>query len=103
MPIYEYRCDSCETVIEKRQSFSDALLTECDSCGGSLQKLISAPGLQFKGSGWYVTDYAGKGKTKNGKSAAPDAPKNGNKSEKTSESKKSSDSTKKATSTAKKD
>jgi putative FmdB family regulatory protein len=62
MPIYEYRCDSCNTVIEKRQRFSDPPLAVCEVCHGPLEKLISAPGLQFKGSGWYVTDYAGKGK-----------------------------------------
>ncbi len=58
MPIYEYRCESCDTIIEKRQKFSDPPLTNCEKCGGPLERLISAPGLQFKGTGWYVTDYA---------------------------------------------
>ncbi len=80
MPIYEYRCDSCETTVEKRQRFSDPLLTECEICGGPLRKLMSAPGLQFKGSGWYITDYAAKGNGKNGKPAAE--PKSETKSEK---------------------
>jgi putative FmdB family regulatory protein len=98
MPIYEYRCDTCEAVIEKRQKFSEALLTECETCGGVLQKLISAPGLQFKGTGWYVTDYAGKGKAPNGKSAAPESPKSETNGQNKSKTKTGSD-TKKATST----
>ncbi len=106
MPIYEYRCDSCDTVLEKRQKFSDPLLTECETCGGSLQKLLSAPSLQFKGTGWYVTDYAGKGKGKNsnGKSGDSDPSKSETKSDAKSKAKTSSD-TKKATttSTSKKD
>ncbi len=69
MPIYEYRCENCETVIEKRQKFSDPPLTTCEVCGGPLQRLISAPGLQFKGTGWYVTDYARGGNGKPGASA----------------------------------
>ena len=71
MPIYEYRCDSCEATIEKRQKFSEPPLTTCEICGGRLQRLISAPGLQFKGSGWYITDYArGGGGDKNGSKKA---------------------------------
>ncbi len=66
MPIYEYRCDSCGSLIEVLQKFSDAPLTECRSCGGSLKRLLSPPGLQFKGSGWYITDYARAGKKSNG-------------------------------------
>lgn len=66
MPIYEYRCKSCDSVIEVIQKFSDAPLTQCRNCGGTLERLISPPGLQFKGSGWYITDYARAGKGKNG-------------------------------------
>lgn len=58
MPLYEYECQKCHRRIEKIQSFSAAPLTTCESCGGPLEKLISAPAIQFKGSGWYVTDYA---------------------------------------------
>ena len=65
MPIYEYRCESCGQTIERLQKLSAPPLTVCPSCEGSLTKLISAPSFQFKGSGWYVTDYADKG----GKSA----------------------------------
>lgn len=58
MPIYEYRCRKCGQVVEVLQKFSDAPLTTCESCGGTLERLISPPGLHFKGSGWYITDYA---------------------------------------------
>ncbi|MBV8841681.1 MAG: zinc ribbon domain-containing protein [Bryobacterales bacterium] len=61
MPLYEYRCSKCDTVFEVLQKFSDAPLTTHESCGGALERLISAPGFQFKGSGWYVTDYKGSG------------------------------------------
>ena len=60
MPIYEYKCDKCGEVFEKRQKFSDAPVTEHEVCGGPVHKLLSAPAFQFKGSGWYITDY-GKG------------------------------------------
>ena len=68
MPIYEYKCLSCEQLTEVMQRMSDAPLTTCESCGGDLKKQISAPAFQFKGSGWYVTDYADKGKGKGGES-----------------------------------
>ena len=60
MPIYEYQCRSCGNRSEAMQRFGDPPLETCDDCGGELKKLISAPAFQFKGSGWYVTDYAGK-------------------------------------------
>ncbi len=62
MPIYEYECAACGTVTEKWQKFSDAPLTVCPHCGGSLTKLISNCSFHLKGSGWYVTDYAGGGR-----------------------------------------
>jgi len=58
MPLYEYKCDGCGEVFEVKQKFSDEPLTVHDKCGGHLERLISAPALQFKGTGWYVTDYA---------------------------------------------
>ena len=61
MPLYEYRCTKCGERIEVLQHLSDAPLAECPRCGGTLEKVISAPALQFKGSGWYVTDYARRG------------------------------------------
>ena len=60
MPIYEYKCQQCGLHIEKRQSVSDAPLTTCEKCHGKLEKQWSLSGFQFKGAGWYVTDYAGK-------------------------------------------
>ena len=60
MPIYEYECQSCGRRTEMLQRMADPPLTVCENCGGELKKLISSPAFQFKGSGWYVTDYAGK-------------------------------------------
>src|SRR5437868_220197 len=60
MPIYEYKCKECDTRIEARQSVSDPPLQTCEKCGGKLEKQWSLSGFQFKGEGWYVTDYAGK-------------------------------------------
>ena len=60
MPIYEYKCVQCGTHFEKRQSVSDEPLTTCEKCHGQLEKQWSLSGFQFKGAGWYVTDYAGK-------------------------------------------
>ena len=66
MPIYEYKCVDCETHFEKLQKASDEPLKVCEECSGKLEKQWSLSGFQFKGDGWYVTDYA---KDKNGKSA----------------------------------
>ena len=76
MPLYEYACEKCGDRFEVMQKFSDEPLTTHDKCGGSVHRLISAPALQFKGSGWYITDYA-KGSssssaTENGSSAKSD-------------------------------
>lgn len=60
MPLYEYECEACGQRLERIQKFSDPPLTECPACGGHLKKLVSSPAIQFKGSGWYVTDYARK-------------------------------------------
>lgn len=60
MPIYEYQCAACGQVVERWQKISEAPLAECPACGGSLHKLISSCAFHLKGSGWYVTDYAGK-------------------------------------------
>ena len=61
MPIYEYQCTSCNERHEIIQRFSDAPLTHCPKCGGDMKKLISSPAIQFKGSGFYKTDYASSG------------------------------------------
>jgi len=61
MPIYEYECKKCGKTIEVIQKMSDKPLKKHEGCGGTLTKLVSAAGFQFKGTGWYVTDYARKG------------------------------------------
>ena len=61
MPLYEYQCKKCKHRFEKIQKFSDKMLTKCPECGGPIEQMISAPAVQFKGSGWYVTDYSKKG------------------------------------------
>jgi putative FmdB family regulatory protein len=60
VPLYEYQCKKCHSLTERIQKFSDPPLSECPHCGGELEQLLSAPAVQFKGSGWYVTDYAKK-------------------------------------------
>lgn len=60
MPLYEYRCRKCGTRVEKIQKFSDPPLEICAACGGQLERLLSMSAIRFKGSGWYVTDYARK-------------------------------------------
>ena len=66
VPTYVYRCQQCGQVIERRQSFSDAPLTECESCQGQLQRVLQPVGIIFKGSGFYSTDYRPAGKAANG-------------------------------------
>ena len=61
MPTYEYRCDTCGTVIEAVQGFHDAPLRECPNCHGALRKLFGNVGVVFKGSGFYITDYRSEG------------------------------------------
>ena len=59
MPIYEYECQKCQARQEVYQKVNDKPSRKCSKCGGKLERMISAPAIQFKGSGWYVTDYAG--------------------------------------------
>src|SRR3982751_2042727 len=90
MPLYDYRCEKCGEVFEVRQSFSDPTLTVHEGCGGGVQRMISVPAIQFKGTGWYVTDYGrgGKSPATNGKpESSSDKPKSDGKSEAKSESK----------------
>jgi putative FmdB family regulatory protein len=70
VPLYEYRCKNCGHQFEKIQSFSAPEEKECPVCQGPVERLISAPAVQFKGTGWYVTDYAGKGGSKKSGDAA---------------------------------
>ncbi len=72
MPLYEYRCQDCGETIEIIQKFSDSPLSKCDNCGGALERLLSPSAIQFKGSGWYVTDY-GKHKRKDSTPKPPSA------------------------------
>jgi putative FmdB family regulatory protein len=60
MPLYEYECKKCHHRFERIQKFSDRMVRKCPDCGGPVEQMISAPAVQFKGSGWYVTDYAKK-------------------------------------------
>jgi putative FmdB family regulatory protein len=60
MPLYEYECKKCGHRFEKIQKFSDRMVKKCPECGGQVEQMISAPAVQFKGTGWYVTDYAKK-------------------------------------------
>ena len=62
MPLYEYQCKQCGHRFEKIQSFSAPEEKECPACKGEVERLISAPAIQFKGAGWYVNDYAGRSK-----------------------------------------
>ena len=75
MPLYEYQCASCGSVTEVIQSYSDELMTTCESCGGALKKLLSSPGFHFKGSGWYVSDYGrgGSGKRESSEGEGSDS------------------------------
>ncbi len=89
MPLYEYECLGCEKRFEVIQKFSDDLLTVCEDCGGKLKKLLSAPAIQFKGTGWYVTDYARSGKSDGQKGEEKEEKKTETKPEKTEKSEKS--------------
>ena len=60
MPLYEYKCLKCGRRTEKIETVAGPHLKKCPHCGGKVEAMISAPAIQFKGSGWYVTDYAGK-------------------------------------------
>jgi len=72
MPLYEYECENCGDLFEVIQKFSDEPLTVHEKCGGKVHRLLSAPALQFKGSGWYVNDYA-KSNSGAGGSKKPDS------------------------------
>lgn len=98
MPLYEYKCERCSQVFEVMQKFSDEPLTVHENCGGAVERLISTPAIQFKGSGWYVTDYARKGgsngSSKSGRDgASPEATASKPGESKTSESKASESKT----------
>ena len=110
MPMYEYQCESCSHRFERIQKFSDPLVDTCPKCGkGPVRKLISSPAIQFKGTGWYITDYAKKssadagqagGKSTSEKSDKADASKSDAKSDSSSSSSSSSSSTSSSSSSA---
>ena len=70
MPLYEYQCDACAHRFEVIQKYSDAPIEVCPKCGGVVKKLLSSPAIQFKGTGWYITDYAKSGKSDSGTAAS---------------------------------
>ena len=74
MPLYEYECKKCHHRFERIQKFSDRHLKKCPDCGGQVEQMISAPAVQFKGTGWYVTDYP--------KKSSRDSSRNGDSSDK---------------------
>ncbi len=90
MPLYEYECTECGHRTELLQRHGDPPLDKCPECGGAVRKLFSAPAVQFKGTGWYVTDYADKGKRPDSKKSSSE----GDKESKSSSSDSSSDSKK---------
>ncbi len=77
MPLYEYQCKKCHHRFERIQKFSDPHVKKCPDCGGPVEQVVSAPAVQFKGSGWYVTDYAKKSSagssSSNGESGGSDS------------------------------
>ena len=88
MPIYEYLCQKCGHKFEKIQKFSDRLIKKCPECGGPVEQTITAPAVQFKGTGWYVTDYA----NKDGKDKSSSGSKESGSSAEKAESKEKGDS-----------
>ncbi len=90
MPLYEYECKKCHHRFEKIQKFSDPHVKKCPECGGPIEQVISAPAVQFKGSGWYVTDYAKKSSAPSSSSNSS----NGDSSSKKESKSKSEDSSK---------
>ena len=103
MPLYEYLCKKCGHRFEKIQKFSDKPVKKCPECGGAVEQVISAPAVQFKGSGWYVTDYAKKSGSSAGSSDSgskdskdPKESKDSKKDDKKSESSTKETSSKKA-------
>src|SRR5215469_18407876 len=89
MPLYDYRCHKCGETFEVRQKFSDEPLQTHEGCGGEVERLISVPALQFKGTGWYITDYGrgGKSPSSNGPSTGSSSTTSSTKTETKPESK----------------
>ncbi len=100
MPLYEYECRKCGKRFEKIQKFSDPPLETHERCGGAVHRLLSSPAIQFKGTGWYVTDYARKSSPSESSSAT--SSESSSKSETTSDSSKTTSSTSESAKTGKK-
>jgi putative FmdB family regulatory protein len=94
MPLYEYQCDQCAHRFEVIQKYSDPHIEVCPKCGGPVKKLFSSPAIQFKGTGFYITDYARAGKTDSATTKSGEA-----KSDSTSEKKTESTSSETKTET----
>jgi putative FmdB family regulatory protein len=90
MPLYEYECKKCGHRFEKIQLYSDKMVKKCPECGGQVEQMISAPAVQFKGSGWYVTDYAKKSSSPGSSASGDSKDKKDDKSKSDSSSKESS-------------
>src|SRR5260221_1727350 len=103
MPNYEYLCKNCGHRFEQIRKFSDKPLRKCPECGGVIDQVISAPAVQFKGSGWYVTDYAKKGAGSAGASSSSSESDGGPKEAKDSKETKEPKGTKDAKETQKND
>ena len=99
MPIYEYRCTKCGHRFEVIQKVNDASISKCEKCKGKAERLISSPAIQFKGSGWYITDYARKGSSDSSKESSEPS----GASDKSSESSASEGSSEKSSKKKKKD
>jgi putative FmdB family regulatory protein len=94
MPNYEYLCKDCGHRFEQIRKFSDKQLRKCPKCGGVIEQVISAPAVQFKGSGWYVTDYAKKGVASTGSSSSSDGESGAKEAKESKDSKETKDSKK---------
>jgi putative FmdB family regulatory protein len=94
MPNYEYLCKDCGHRFEQIRKFSDKQLRKCPQCGGVIEQVISAPAVQFKGSGWYVTDYAKKGAASAGSSSSSESDSSASETKDSKETKEKKDSKK---------
>ncbi len=95
MPLYEYECDKCGHRTEVIQRVGAPPIGPCDECGGEMKRLLSAPAFQFKGTGWYVTDYAKKSGSGGSGSQEPKREKSASESSETPKKTESSDSSSK--------
>ena len=91
MPIYEYECEKCGGIVEKFQNCSDKPLKKCENCSGKLHKIISQSTFHLKGTGWYVTDYAGKSQASASTSASADTTSDSKGDQKASKTEKKAD------------